>query len=425
MAKVAVIGLGYVGITTLVGMNKLGHEVIGYDIDQSRTESLSRNDSPIYEEGLELALQSLNSVEKIVFTSQLGELVKFKADFFFVCVPTPQSSDGAADLVFVLQVAKQLSSICPGYSVVVLKSTVPIGSGAKVKQALQRPEVQVVSNPEFLREGSALRDFMNPDLVVVGADSKQVADRVLQLYSNIDSRKISTSIDSALLIKYATNSYLATRLSFVNSLAALCEQTGANLEDVLQGLGSDSRIGSSFLKPGPGWGGSCFPKDTRALLAVASEFSLEFPIIDAALESNTQTMNRVVEIITGLAGGSLEGKVIGVWGLAFKANTDDTRESPSIKIMEALLANGATVRGYDPVAVVTAAQGFHQALTAEEAAKGADVLVILTEWSEFTEIDPSVISSLMVGSAVLDARRIVKNELWKTEFGVFRTLGGE
>jgi UDPglucose 6-dehydrogenase len=425
MAKVAVIGLGYVGITTLVGMNKLGHEVIGYDIDQSRTESLSKNDPPIHEEGLELALHSLNSSEKIVFTSQLGELTKFKADFFFVCVPTPQSSHGAADLVFVLQVATQLSSIAPDDSVVVLKSTVPVGSGVKVKQALRRPDIQVVSNPEFLREGSALRDFMNPDLVVVGADSKGVADRVLRLYSNINSRKISTSVDSAQLIKYATNAYLATRLSFVNNLAALCEQTGANLDDVLKGLGSDSRIGSIFLNPGPGWGGSCFPKDTRALLAVASEFGLGFPVIDAALQSNTKTMDRVVEIIIGLAGGSLEGKVIGIWGLAFKANTDDIRESPSMKITEALLASGAKVRGYDPVAVATAAQGFHQARTAEEAAKGADVLVILTEWGEFAEIDPSVISSLMAGSAVLDTRRIVKNELWKAEFDVFRTLGGE
>jgi UDPglucose 6-dehydrogenase len=425
MAKVAVIGLGYVGITTLVGMNKLGHEVIGYDIDQSRTVSLSKNDPPIHEEGLELELHSLNREDKLVFTSQLGELTKFKADFFFVCVPTPQSSHGAADLVFVLQVAKQLSSIAPDNSVVVLKSTVPVGSGVKVKQALARPDIQVVSNPEFLREGSALRDFMNPDLVVVGADSKGAANRVLQLYSNINSRKISTSVDSAQLIKYATNAYLATRLSFVNNLAALCEQTGANLDDVLKGLGSDSRIGSSFLNPGPGWGGSCFPKDTRALLAVASEFGLEFPLIDAALQSNTKTMDRVVEMIIGLAGGSLEGKVIGIWGLAFKANTDDIRESPSMKITEALLASGAKVRGYDPVAVATAAQGFHQARTAEEAAKGADVLVILTEWGEFAEIDPSVISSLMVGSAVLDARRIVKNELWKAEFDVFRTLGGE
>lgn len=424
MAKVAVVGLGYVGITSAVGLAQLGHEVVGYDIDQKRTQALSEGTTPIHEAGLGDALSSLNDSGACLFTSDYSSVENFAPEFFFICVPTPQDASGAANLTYVLSAAKQLSTIAPSDSIVVLKSTVPVGSGERVKKTIARDDVHVASNPEFLREGSALHDFMNPDRIIAGATSQVVASRVLELYSKISSVKIATTIESAELVKYSTNAYLAMRLSFVNDLAALCEKVGASAEDLLQGLGSDSRIGSSFLSPGPGWGGSCFPKDTRALLSVASDFGLSLPLIDASLESNEETMSRVVEKTKSLAGGSLEGKTIGVWGLAFKANTDDIRESPAMSIVTRLLDRGSKVQAFDPIAIAPQREGFRQVSRAEQAADGADVLVVLTEWSEFAEIDPNAISKLMQRSAVLDFRRVLPAKKWESAFDQFSVVGG-
>lgn len=424
MAKIAVIGLGYVGITTAVGMGRLGHDVIGYDISSERVMALANAKAPIHEDGLEEALGFLKQSEKVSFTHTYQEVSDFKADYFFICVPTPQDASGAANLTFVLAAAKALSQIAPADSIVVLKSTVPVGSGERVKQALSRTDIHVASNPEFLREGSALHDFMNPDRIIVGAASEQVSTRVLELYDDIPSRKIATSVESAELIKYSTNAYLATRLSFVNDLAALCEKVGASVDDLVAGLGSDSRIGPSFLSPGPGWGGSCFPKDTRALISVASDFGLDLPIIDAALESNEESLSRVVESIRDLAGGSLEGKIIGVWGLAFKANTDDIRESPAMNIVARLLARGSEVIAFDPVAVAPKASGFSQVQSAELAAAGVDVLAVLTEWPEFAQVDPIKVSKSMKSTAVMDARRVLPVDAWRSAIDNFRVLGG-
>ena len=424
MAKVAVLGLGYVGITSAVGLAELGHEVVGYDIDHKRTQSLSGGKAPIHEAGLDEALTLLNGSGACLFTSHYASVEHFVPDFFFICVPTPQDASGAANLTYVLSAAKQVSKIAPSDSIVVLKSTVPVGSGERVKQAISREDVHVASNPEFLREGSALNDFMNPDRIIAGAASKEVASRVLDLYSKISSVKIATTIESAELIKYSSNAYLAMRLSFVNDLAALCEKVGASAQDLLQGLGSDSRIGSSFLSPGPGWGGSCFPKDTRALLSVASDFGLSLPLVDASLESNEETMTRVVEKTKALAGGSLEGKAICVWGLAFKANTDDIRESPAMSIVTRLLDRGSKVQAFDPVAIAPDREGFSQASSPEQAAEGADVLVVLTEWSEFAEVDPNAVAKLMQGSAVLDFRRVLPAKKWERVFDQFSVVGG-
>jgi UDPglucose 6-dehydrogenase len=424
MAKVAVIGLGYVGITSAVGLAQLGHKVVGYDIDQKRTQSLSEGSPPIHEAGLGDALSSLSGSGACLFTSDYSSVENFAPEFFFICVPTPQDASGAANLTYVLSAAKQLSTIAPSDSIVVLKSTVPVGSGERVKQTIDRDDVHVATNPEFLREGSALHDFMKPDRIIAGAASKGVASRILELYSKISSVKIATTIESAELVKYSTNAYLAMRLSFVNDLAALCEKVGASAEDLLHGLGSDSRIGSSFLSPGPGWGGSCFPKDTRALLSVASDFGLSLPLVHASLESNEETMSRVVEKTKALAGGSLEGKTIGVWGLAFKANTDDIRESPAMSIVNRLLDRGSKVQAFDPVAIGPDREGFSQVSSAEQAADGADGLVVLTEWSEFAEVDPYAISNLMQGSAVLDFRRVLPSKKWESAFDQFSVVGG-
>jgi UDPglucose 6-dehydrogenase len=284
ISKVAVIGLGYVGIATAVGLGQLGHKVVGYDIDSSRTETLSRGEPPIHEEGLEQKLAELTDNGAVSFTDNYQVVSEFEADFFFVCVPTPQDPSGAANLTFVFDAAKDLARIASADSIMVLKSTAPLGSGEAVAQALSRTDVHVASNPEFLREGTAIRDFMNPDHIVVGAKSADISSRVLGLYRKIATRKIATSIESAELIKYSTNAYLAMRLSFVNDLAALCERVGGRFDDLVEGLGSDSRIGSSFLSPGPGWGGSCFPKDTRALLSVASDFGMGLPLVEASLD---------------------------------------------------------------------------------------------------------------------------------------------
>jgi UDPglucose 6-dehydrogenase len=265
---------------------------------------------------------------------------------------------------------------------------------------------------------------MNPDRIIVGAASEQVSTRVLELYRDIASRKIATSVESAELIKYSTNAYLAMRLSFVNDLAALCEKVGASVDDLVDGLGSDSRIGPSFLSPGPGWGGSCFPKDTRALVSVASDFGLDLPLIDAALESNEASLNRVVESIRELAGGSLEGKLIGIWGLAFKANTDDIRESPAMNIVARLLARGSEVIAFDPIAVAPKASGFSQVQNAELAVAGVDVLAVLTEWPEFAEVDPIKVSKSMKSKSVMDARRVLPVDAWRSALDNFRVLGG-
>jgi UDPglucose 6-dehydrogenase len=420
---IGIIGLGYVGITTAVGMARLGHQVIGFDINQDRAETLSGGTAPIHENGLESELQDLLATGNLEFTGSLERLAIANAEFFFVCVPTPQDASGAANLSYVLDSAKQLSAIAPSGSVVVLKSTVPVGSGERVTKTLARSDVFVASNPEFLREGRAVYDFMNPDRIVAGAASVQVAERVLALYMAIDTEKISTSIESAELVKYSTNAYLAMRLSFVNDLAALCERVGADIDDVVKGLGSDSRIGPSFLAPGPGWGGSCFPKDTRALVSVASDFGVDLPLIDASLKSNEASLSRVVDTLKELCGGGLEGKVIAVWGLAFKAGTDDIRDSPAVNIIKRLIDRGAKVQAFDPVAKGPNIPGLYQVPTALEAAVGADALAVLTEWPEFTEVSPQEVAGLMNTPVAFDARRILPH-MWEEFFNPMRVIGG-
>lgn len=424
MSKIAVMGLGYVGITTSVGLAKLGHDVVGFDIDADRVKTLWLGTPPIYEAGLDAELKSLLASATLSFTPEMESVAEFEAEFFFVCVPTPQDASGAANLSFVLSVAKDLAKIALPDSVVVLKSTVPVGSGDRVKQALNRSDVHVASNPEFLREGTALADFMSPDRIIAGAQDTSVSTRLLDLYKSIDAKKIATTIESAELIKYSANAYLAMRLSYVNDIAGLCEKIGANVEDVMQGLGSDSRIGPRFLSPGPGWGGSCFPKDTRALISVASDFGIDLPLIDAAIESNESTFGRVVESIKDLAGGQLEGKVIAIWGVAFKADTDDVRDSPAVNVIHRLLDRGCEVRVFDPIALAPDLAGLKQFQSAEEAARGADVLAILTEWSQFSKEDARAISGVMRGSAVLDTRRILPVSEWSTVMSNFRALGG-
>lgn len=422
MTTVAIIGLGYVGLTTSLGLAKIGNSVIGVEINPERLGSLNSGVLPIFEPGLDSELVNSLKSGRLSLTESIKEAAEI-SKMFFVCVPTPQDDNGAADLKYVIAASKQIADCASPGSVIVVKSTVPVGTGEMLRKTIDRNDIYFASNPEFLREGSALMDFMEPDRIVVGADSPEVSQRVLALYDNIDAPKVSTSVKSAELIKYAANAYLASRLSFVNDLAALCEQVGADVDDVVSGMGSDSRIGSRFLNPGPGWGGSCFPKDTRALVSVAESNGISLGVVGAAIQSNDNSFSRVVKRVKSLLGDELNGKSIAVWGLAFKANTDDTRDSPSLEIIKRLLSEGSKVTAFDPIASAPTWEGLTQVETAVEAATNADALLILTEWSEFSQVDPKEIAKAMIGSVVLDTRRILPVEKWSSEFEAFKILG--
>jgi UDPglucose 6-dehydrogenase len=423
MKTVAVVGLGYVGLTTSIGLAQLGHKVLGFDIDVSRISSLSAGESPIFEEGLEIALRTVLDSQNLTFADQIQEVADSKAEFIFVCVSTPQDESGAANLTVLNSVTSQLSVIAPPNSILVVKSTVPVGTGRRLAESIERQDVFMASNPEFLREGTAMRDVAEPDRIVVGANVPGVARRVLELYEEIDCPKVETTIETSELIKYAANAYLAMRLSFVNDIAALAEKTHANVDQVLQGMGMDKRIGSSFLKPGPGWGGSCFPKDTSALVSMANSAGASLPLVETAIVSNRAALDRAIQAILELAGGDLSNKVVAVWGVAFKAHTDDVRDSPALKVIEALLKHGALVQAYDPIALVPDQTGLSKSSSALQAATGADVLAILTEWPEFSEVSPEETTKLMKHSAVFDARRILPDS-WRNYTSVFRVLGG-
>jgi len=423
MKSIAVVGLGYVGLTTSIGLAQLGHKVLGFDIDASRISLLSNGKSPIFEEGLESALRTVLDSQNLSFTEQIQNVADFKPEFIFVCVATPQDESGAANLTVLNSVTSQLSVIAPPDSILVVKSTVPVGTGRRLAESIDRKDVFMASNPEFLREGTAMRDVAEPDRIVVGANAPGVATRVLELYEGIDCPKVETTIESSELIKYAANAYLAMRLSFVNDIAELSEKTHANVDQVLQGMGMDKRIGTSFLKPGPGWGGSCFPKDTSALVSIANTVGANLPLVETAIASNRAASERAVQAIMALAGGDLINKVVGVWGVAFKAHTDDVRDSPALKIIEALLKHGALVQAFDPIAMVPEQTGLSKSSSALQAATGADVLAILTEWPEFAEVSPEETIRLMKNSAIFDARRILP-ESWRDHASEVRVLGG-
>ena len=409
-------------MTTALGLAKLGHSVVGVEVNPKKLELLNSGKLPFYEPQLDSELFDSLRNGRLQLTASIKEAAD-GAEFFFICVSTPQDHKGAADLSFVLSATRDVSKYASPESVIVVKSTVPVGTSDFLNSSIDREDIVFASNPEFLREGSALRDFMEPDRIIVGADSPEVANRLLEIYDNISAPKISTSIKSAELIKYAANAYLASRISFVNDLAALCEQVGAAVDDVVSGMGSDSRIGKDFLKPGPGWGGSCFPKDTRALVSVANRYGVSLGIVEAAIQSNDNSFSRVVTRIKSLLGDDLIDKRIAVWGIAFKANTDDTRDSPSLEVIQRLLSMGCQISAYDPKATAPEFKGLIQTDFALDAARDADALLVLTEWGEFSQQDPSTVASVMKGSVVLDTRRILPMESWNSIFDSFNVLG--
>ncbi len=413
--KIAVIGTGYVGLTTGACLSHLGHDVVCADVVPEKVDALNRGEIPILEAGLDELVHTGVAEGRLSFVLGAENAVG-DAEFVFLCLPTPQGADGAADLSFIKRAAGHIGPLLEPGTVVINKSTVPVGSAGEVAKKLRRDDVYVVSNPEFLREGTAVNDFLHPDRIVIGSDDGAAAQRVAGLYVDLPGEVLITDPASAETIKYASNAFLATKISFVNAMAAVCEEVGADVTDVVKGMGLDQRIGDRFLVPGPGWGGSCFPKDSHALVRIAENSGYQFGLLRQVIAVNEEQFGRVANKITRLAGGRLQGRTIAVWGLTFKARTDDLRDSPSLNIINRLLEVGATVRAYDP-AVVDGSdprlEGIEVVTDPYEAVTKADVLAVLTEWPEFTELDMAKVGDLIGHKAVVDGRNLLDGAVLK------------
>ena len=404
--SITVIGAGYVGLVTGAGLAHLGHEVRLSERSAERVAMLEEGGVPIFEDGLAELLAEGRSSGRLTFHTDNVEAAA-GSRFIFLCLPTPPGPDGRADLSFVEGVLDELATQVAEDAVFVVKSTVPPGS---VKHFARRlvdlgSGAKIASHPEFLREGRAVNDFLHPDRLVVGAFTPEVASAVAGLYESMAGvEAVVTDPTSAEMIKYASNSYLAARLTFVNTLANLCEAVGADITDVIDGMGRDHRIGPHFLNPGPGYGGSCFPKDTEALIGVAEDAGYDFKLLKAVIEADASQRLRVIDKIRQAAGGGLRGRRIAMWGLAFKAGTDDVRESPALRIARSLQHDGADIVFYDPEAT---SPEFLSAPTALEAVRDSDVLVVATEWPEFAEVDMDQVRKVMRGHRIVDARNLL------------------
>jgi len=401
----AVIGTGYVGLTTGACFAHLGHDVVCADIDAAKVDMLNAGQIPILEPGLDEIVSDAVKAGKLRFV--LGAAVAAAGcEFAYLCVPTPQGDDGRADLTYVEQAAREIAPHLPSEAIVVNKSTVPVGSTHVVERAMQRPDVSVVSNPEFLREGSAVHDFMHPDRIVIGTEDRSAAMRVSSLFLGVSAPLIVTDPASAETIKYAANSFLATKISFVNAIAAVCEAVGADVNDVVLGMGSDPRIGDRFLQPGPGWGGSCFPKDTRALVRIAEDAGYQFNLLRGVIDVNEEQFERIADKVQAQVGGELSGVTVAVLGLTFKANTDDLRDSPALEVAARLKSRGAILRAFDP-AVHSPVDNIAVYDSAYTAAEGASTVVLLTEWDEFRWLDWEKMAQQMTLPRLVDARNLL------------------
>ncbi len=418
--RIAIVGTGYVGLVSGACFSEFGVEVTCVDQDGGKIARLQQGEMPIFEPGLEALVANNAAAGRLSFTVDLPAAVA-GADAVFIAVGTPsRRGDGHADLSYVFAAAEETGRALTDYAVVVTKSTVPVGTGREVAEILRRIRPQgrfdVASNPEFLREGSAIEDFMRPDRVVIGADSERARTVMRALYRPLyllETPMLFTDIETAELIKYAANAFLATKITFINEIADLCERVGADVQDVAKGIGLDGRIGSKFLHAGPGFGGSCFPKDCTALVRTAREVETPLAIVETVVQVNNARKERMADKIAAACGGTLAGKTLAVLGLTFKPNTDDMRDSPSLAILPALMAAGAAIRGYDPGGMVEAEKLLPD-LTycgdAYETMVGADALVILTEWNAFRALDLGRVRSLLAAPLVIDLRNIYQPE---------------
>jgi UDPglucose 6-dehydrogenase len=403
--QVAIIGAGYVGLVTGGGLAGLGHKVRLGEVDPDRVAMLKSGDVPIFEQGLPDLLSRGSERGLISYHTSNIEAVA-GAQLVFLCLPTPAGDDGRADLGLIHAVVDELANEVADEAIFVIKSTVPPGTVASLRKRLADlgSPARIVSHPEFLREGKAVDDFMEPDRIVVGAYDDGDAEAIAGLYRSLDANVVRTDPTSAEMIKYASNSYLAARLTFVNTLANVCEAVGADVIDVISGMGKDHRIGPHFLQPGPGYGGSCFPKDTAALIGVAEDAGYDFELLRAVIEADHQQRRRIAEKIRQAAGGGLRGRRVAMWGVAFKAGTDDVRESPALRIAELLTEDGADVVAYDPEGTTDQVT---MAADPIEATRDADVLFVATEWPEFLTVDMTEVAEAMKGFRVVDSRNLL------------------
>ena len=418
--RIAMIGTGYVGLVSGACFSEFGTQVTCVDKDANKIAQLEAGEMPIYEPGLQRLVETNVSAGRLAFTTDLKAAAR-QAQAIFIAVGTPsRRGDGFADLTYVFEAAREIAEVLEGPAVIVTKSTVPIGTGRRVAEEIRkvRPdaEVDVVSNPEFLREGSAINDFMRPDRVVIGAESERARQVMRELYRPlflIETPILFTRLESAELTKYAANAFLATKITFINEIADLCEKVGADVHDVAKGIGLDGRIGSKFLHPGPGYGGSCFPKDTLALARAAEEVGAPLEIVETVTRLNQERKVSMADRVIAHCGGSVAGKTVAVLGVTFKPNTDDMREAPSLDIIPALQAAGARIRAYDPQGMAEAGKllsDVEWCVDAYDALREADVLVILTEWNEFRGLDLVRLRQLMRRPAMLDLRNIYNPE---------------
>lgn len=414
--RVAMIGTGYVGLVSGACFADFGHEVICVDKDASKVETLNSGGIPIYEPGLDLLVQRNVREGRLSFTQELTEAVR-TADAVFIAVGTPsRRGDGFADLSYVYAAAKEIAEVMDGYTVVVTKSTVPVGTGDEVERIIRetRPDADfaVVSNPEFLREGAAIDDFKRPDRVVVGTDDDRARTVMHELYRPLflnETPMVFTSRRTSELIKYAANAFLAMKITFINEMADLCEEVGANVQEVAKGVGLDNRIGGKFLHAGPGYGGSCFPKDTLALVRTAQDAGSPLRLVETTVEVNDTRKRAMADKVIEACGGSVDGKTIAVLGLTFKPNTDDMREAPSLEIIPALQSAGARIRAFDPAGTVEAEKLLSNVDFVSGpyiCAEGADALVIITEWNEFRALDLGRLKETMSAPILVDLRNI-------------------
>ncbi|MFD2235686.1 UDP-glucose dehydrogenase family protein [Phaeospirillum tilakii] len=432
--RIAMIGTGYVGLVSGTCFSEFGIDVVCVDKDARKIELLHDNVMPIFEPGLDELVASNVEAGRLSFTTDLKAAVK-GADAVFIAVGTPsRRGDGHADLSFVFAAAEEIADALDGYTVIVTKSTVPVGTGDEVEKVIRarRPDAEfdVVSNPEFLREGSAINDFLRPDRVVIGTESERARKVMKQLYRVlylIETPIVFTSRRTSELIKYAGNTFLATKITFINEIADLCEAVGADVHDVARGIGLDGRIGKKFLHPGPGYGGSCFPKDTLALVRTARDSGAPLRIVETVVAVNDERKKKMAERVVTACGGSVAGKIIAVLGLTFKPNTDDMRDSPAIDLVAGLVAAGATVRAFDPEGMDEAKKllpdGVVYCDDSYATMPGAEALVIVTEWNAFRALDPSRIKSLLAAPRVIDLRNVYEPAEMRDQGFDYRSIG--
>lgn len=433
--KIAMIGTGYVGLVSGACFSEFGVEVVCVDKDEEKINKLKAGECPIYEPGLENLVANNLAAKRLSFTTDLKTGVK-GADAVFIAVGTPSRRGGGhADLSYVYGAAKEVAEAMDGYTVIVTKSTVPVGTGREVKRivAEARPDAEfdVASNPEFLREGAAISDFMRPDRVVIGTETERAADVLSELYRPLyllETPIVQTTLETAELTKYAANTFLATKITFINEFADLCEKVGANVQDVARGIGLDGRIGNKFLHAGPGYGGSCFPKDTLALVQTAKDAGAPIRIVETVVDINEKRKTQMAEKVVAACGGSVANKTVAVLGLTFKPDTDDMRDSPSLVIVPELQKAGASIQAYDPQGMKEAAHLFEDVVFCEgpyETMQGADVLVIITEWNAFRALDFERVKSLLKTPILVDLRNIYNLEDMKRAGFTYYSVGRE